>query len=148
MFSLFIVVRSRPKSSFTVCWILNPIWRCVLYKIMFSQCVVDKFPYTLLMDPPLHVTDMARQPVRRVLARWACGVVRATCMCGARAGQPRQSSGEDGTFTVLRTAMEIGNRPAAGCRRRAVGSTKHRPGLQSNLTSCSRRNASRQRINH
>ena len=45
IFSLFSVVCSRPKYSFTVCWILNRIWRCVLYKITFSYCAVNKFHY-------------------------------------------------------------------------------------------------------
>jgi len=45
IFSLFSLVCSRPKHSFRMCWILNRIWRCVLYKITFSYCAVNKFHY-------------------------------------------------------------------------------------------------------
>jgi len=38
---------------FTVCWILNWVWQCVVFKITFLQCAMDKFFYNLQGTVPL-----------------------------------------------------------------------------------------------
>ena len=111
IFSLFSVVCSRSKHSFTVCWILNRVWRCVIYKITFSQCAVNKFTYSFTCSAPRRQLKRRRAVVPWRAARPGNSGMRA---CSARGGHRTRPDRRCQAVVFMAGSCCVVIRPAGG----------------------------------